>query len=113
MVEALERLGLAVPRVDWGDIVGLALLSALVASIVGLFLWRYEPELVRQPRNLFLLVVLLLGFLAAAKLIVPGRVVLPYMFPASALAMLVSVLLGSGLALMSSVVLAVLIGVMT
>jgi putative nucleotidyltransferase with HDIG domain len=113
MVEALERLGLAVPRVDWGDIVGLALLSALVASIVGLFLWRYEPELVQQPRNLFLLVVLLLGFLAAAKLIVPGRTVLPYMFPASALAMLVSVLLGSGLALMSSVVLAVLIGVMT
>ncbi len=113
MVEALEHLGLATPRVGWSDVAGLALLALLVAAIMGLYVWRYEPELSRQPRNLFLLILLMLAFVIAAKLVVPGRAVLPYVFPAAALAMLLTVLLGAGLALTASAVLAALIGVMT
>ncbi|HLF29293.1 MAG TPA: HDIG domain-containing protein [Anaerolineae bacterium] len=112
MLEALEHLGLATPRVDWGDILGLALLSLIVAAVLGLYLWRYEPELSQHPRRLLLLILLLFSFLLAAKLIVPGRAVLPYVFPAAALAMLLTVLLGPGLALTASAVLAALIGVM-
>ena len=111
--EALQHLGLSTPRVDWTDIAGLALLALLVASVMGLYLWRREPDLIQQPRNLFLLIVLLLGFLAASKLVVPGRAVLPYLFPAAALSMLLTVLLGPGLALVSTALLGVLIGVMT
>ncbi len=113
MIEALEHMGLATPRVEWGDIAGLALFSLLLASIMGLYLWRYEPELVRQPLNLALLVLLMLIFLVAAKLMVPGRTVLPYVYPVAALAMLLTVLLGPGLALTSTAVMAALVGVMT
>jgi hypothetical protein len=113
MVEALEHLGLATPRIGWSDVAGLALLALLAAAIMGLYLWRYEPELSRQPRNLFLLILLMFAFVIAAKLVVPGRAVLPYVFPAAALAMLLTVLLGAGLALTASAVLAALIGVMT
>ncbi len=112
-LEALQHLGLATPRVDWGDIAGPASFTLLVASILGLYLWRHEPELGQQPRHLFLLILLMFTFLAAAKLIVPGRTVLPYIFPAAALAMLLTVLLGSGLALVASAALAALVGMMT
>ena len=111
--EALQHYGLKTRRVDWGDLAGLALLSMLVAAVIGLHLWRFEPELSRQPRNLFLLAVLLLAFLLAAKLVVPGRTVLPYLFPAAAMSMLLTVLLGPGLSLVCTAVLGILIGVMT
>jgi len=113
MIEALEHMGLATPRIEWGDVMGLALFSLLVASIMGLYLWRYEPELSQQPLNLALLVLLMLIFMIAAKLMVPGRTVLPYVYPAAALAMLLAVLLGPGLALTATAVMAALVGVMT
>jgi hypothetical protein len=113
MVEALEHMGLVTPAVAWSDIAGLALTALLVAAVIGLYLWQHEPVLSQHPRNLLLVVLLLLGFLIIAKLMVPGRTVLPYVFPASALAMLLTVLLGPGLALVASAALAVLIGVMT
>jgi len=112
-LEALQHMGLATPLVEWGDVAGLAIFALLMASVMGLYLWRYEQRHIHRPRNLFLLVVLLLGFLIAAKLIVPGRAVLPYVFPAAALSMLLTVLMGPGLALTASAVLATLVGVMT
>ena len=113
MIEALQHMGLATPRVDWTDVAGLALFALLLASIMGLYLWRFEPELSRQPISLFLAAVLLLAFILAAKIMVPGRTVLPYVYPAAALAMLLTVLAGPGLALASSAALAAVIGVMT
>ena len=113
MVEALEHLGLATPQTDWADVVGLALSALLAAALMGLYLWHYEQNLIRQPGHLLLLILLMLIFLATARLIVPGRTVMPYLFPASTLAMLLAVLLGPGLAFVSSIVLGTLIGVMT
>ncbi len=113
VLEALEHLGLSTPAVDWGDVAGPALVALLIASIMGLYLWRYEPELTQQPRVMLLLVLLILIFLAAARLMVPGRTVLPYLFPAAALGILSTVLFGTGPALVSSAVLAALIGVIT
>lgn len=112
-IETLEQLGLATPRVDLGDIAGLGLTSILAATVIGLYLSRYEQDLIRHPRNVFLLFILLLGFLFASRLIIPERTVLPYIFPAAALSMLLSVLLGTGLAITVSVVFAALIGVMS
>jgi putative nucleotidyltransferase with HDIG domain len=112
-VEALEQLGLSTPRVQLGDIAGLALTALLAASVMGLYLWRYEQELFRSPRNLILLFALLLLFLISARLIIPGRTLIPYLFPAAALSMLLAVLLGPGLAIAASLMLAGLIGVMS
>lgn len=112
-VEALEQLGLSTPRVQLRDIAGLALTALLAASVMGLYLWRYEQELIRSPRSLILLLALLLLFLISARLIIPGRTLIPYLFPAAALSMLLTVLSGSGLAIAASLMLAGLIGVMS
>jgi putative nucleotidyltransferase with HDIG domain len=111
-IEALDQLGLRQSRTSWGDIGGRVIISIVAAVLLGLFLWRFEPELVARPRNLLLLLLLLLSFLVVAKLIVPNRAVLPFLYPAAALAMLLTVLLGPGLALTSTVLLAGLIGIM-
>jgi putative nucleotidyltransferase with HDIG domain len=113
MVEALEHLGLATPQVKWTDVAGLALSGLLAAWAMGLYVWHYEKDLIRHTRNLLLIILLMLTFLITARLIVPGRTVLPYLFPAATLSMLFAVLLGPGLAFMSSIVVAGLIGVMT
>ncbi len=110
-IEALDQLGLRQSIISWGDIGGRLILAVIAAVLMGLYLWRFEPELVARPRNLFLLLLLLISFLIVAKLIVPNRTVLPFLFPAAALAMLVTVLLGPGLALTSTVLLAGLVGI--
>ncbi len=111
-LEVLEQLNLRQSQVKWQDVAGFALTALLAAVLLGLYLWRIEPELLNRPRLLLLLALLLLLFLFTAKLMVPGRAVLPYIFPAAALSMLVTVAIGPGLAMMATVVLAGLVGMM-
>lgn len=110
-IEALDQLSLRQSSIGWGDIGGRLIISIVSALLMGLYLWRFEPDLVARPRNLFLLLLLLIAFLILAKLIVPNRTVLPFLYPSAALAMLLTVLLGPGLALTSTVLLAGLIGI--
>ena len=111
-IEELEQLGLRQPQISWGVIGGNLLVSILSAVLLGLYMWRFETELIGRPRNLFILLLLLLSFLILAKLVVPNRTVLPFLYPAAALSMLLTVLLGPGLALTATVALAGFVGIM-
>ncbi|HTP06751.1 MAG TPA: HDIG domain-containing protein, partial [Anaerolineae bacterium] len=75
------------------------------------YVWRFEPQLLARPRALFLLFLLLLGFLIVAKLMAANRTVMPYAYPAAAFAMLVAVLVGPGIATTATIVLAGLVGI--
>lgn len=99
-VEALTALGLNEPQRDRWQLVRGLTVSGLMTLILGLYFVRYAPAMIGQPRRLALLLALLAGFLALAVLMLPGRTVLPYVFPLAALIMLVSPLLGMGLALL-------------
>ncbi|MFN8595189.1 MAG: HDIG domain-containing protein [Anaerolineae bacterium] len=111
-IETLNELNLRQSQVGWGDIGGNVLMAVVTAVLLGLYMWRFENELLDRPRHLFLLLILLLAFMLAAKIIVPNRTVLPFFFPAAALSMLLAVLLGPGLAVTATIVMAGLIGVM-
>ena len=111
-IEALNQLNLRQAQLGWGDVIGTLLIVSATSALLGLYLWRFETALLDRPRDLLLLLLLLLLFLAIAKLMVPNRTVLPYVFPAAALAMLLTVLLGPGLAVTATIVLAGLIGLM-
>lgn len=112
-IEALEELNLRQPQVHWGDVLGTVLVTSVLAGLLGLYLWRYEPELIDRPRNLMLLLLLLLFYLLAAKLMVPNRTVLPYLYPLASMSMLLAVLLGPGLAVTAAVAIAALTGVLS
>lgn len=97
-VEVLEALGLNQPSWNWWQVLQALLLAALLAAIFGLYLLRYAPALLEQPRRLALLVALLGGFLFLGVFMLPNHTLLPYIFPLAALIMLVNPLLGVPLA---------------
>ncbi|MBI5564368.1 MAG: HDIG domain-containing protein [Chloroflexi bacterium] len=111
-IEALNQLNLRQSQLGWGDVGGSLWIAVAVAVLLGLYLWRFEVELLDRPRHLLLLLLLLTLFLLVAKFMVPNRTVLPYVFPVAALSMLLTVLLGPGLAVTTTILLAGLIGVL-
>ena len=110
-IEALDQLGLRQSDVRWSSILGYALVALMSALLIGLYVWRFEPQLLSRPRALFLLLLLLLVFLIVAKFMAANRTVMPYVYPAAAFAMLVAVLVGPGIAATATIVLSGLVGI--
>ncbi len=102
--EALGELGYLRPRNDSQEILAAFLYAALTVALGAMYLWRVAPALTREPRVLTILALLLLLTALGAKIIVPGRTVSPYLFPFATAAMLgaalLSVNIGTGLALL-------------
>jgi putative nucleotidyltransferase with HDIG domain len=113
-LEALQALGLLESETGWRQVGGVVVLVLMITLIMGLALSRYQPRLlVGRSRNVALVGLLFIVFVLGAKLMVPGRAVLPYLFPSAALSMLVTVLLNPELAIVAGLMLAILVGQMT
>lgn len=110
VLETLNELGLLEPQRRWQEIVSSVLAVTVTGALLALYLWRFNPEIRRHPRQIMLLGLLFTSFLFAAKLMVPGHTLLPFLFPAAALSMLLSVFIGPQLALTVAVALAALVG---
>src|SRR5512139_3941470 len=109
-IETLEQLSLRQPQVRWNSLLSYALAALLAALLIGLYVWRFEPQLLARPRALFLLMLLLLVFLFVAKLMTVNRTVMPFVYPAAAFSLLVAVLVSPGIATAATIVLAGLVG---
>jgi hypothetical protein len=109
-LEALRVLGLLQPEFDWRTTVSSVLAVLITALLVGIYAQRFNPEIAHSPKLVLLLGLLFNSFLLAAQFLVPGRTVFPYIFPAAALAMLLTVLIGPNLAITVSVALGALVG---
>jgi len=110
-LERLQVLGLTDEGVRWEDIAGTALLIISMVATLATYVITLQPDLVARPRRQMLLLLALVTAGLAARLTIPGHVLLPYLFPAAAVAMLVAVLLNVHLGLMTSVVMAILVGI--
>ncbi len=93
-IEALDQLGLRQPQVKWADFVGAGLLAVLETLMLCLYLARFQPGVLWDWRQFFLLVLLTSFFVLGIGLMVPGGAVLRYLSPAAALAMLAAAALG-------------------
>ncbi|HIC93850.1 MAG TPA: HDIG domain-containing protein [Anaerolineae bacterium] len=112
-LEALEQLGLRQARIEWQDILGTLIFVLLVTTALVLYLLRFQPDFWANWRHALLLFLLLVLFVLVAKLMVPGHVVLAYLFPSAALPMLLTALLGPQLAIVAAVLVAAMVGFMT
>lgn len=109
-LEALRELGLQQPRAGWGDVAAYSGLAATGVVLLGLFLTRFQAGVLWEGRQLLLLALLLGLFLLLARLMVPERTVLRYLFPGPALAMLATTTLGSSVGVVASILLGAAVG---
>ncbi len=109
-LEALQALGLVDTTAGWRQPAGAILVTFITFVVLGLYIGRFNPELLRSPRKVLLFSLLFAAFLLAARIMVPGRTVLPFMFPGPALAMLLTVFAGPQIAIATVVAMAALVG---
>lgn len=108
-LEALEALGLLQAQVNWRQILGTVLLVSAITTALGGYVLRRSPAFWLNGRHVTLLMFVVLLFAAAAKLIVPGHALWPYVFPAAAASMILAVLLGPPFAMSVTVLLSVIV----
>jgi membrane-associated HD superfamily phosphohydrolase len=106
-LEALEKLGLVQPRLSWKELSSIAAVIVLMLAFVILYLRKNQSKL-KDLRGLLLMDLLFLGFLAGARLLAPGHIVVPYLYPVAAYGLTVGVLFGVQPALVTSLLLSVL-----
>jgi putative nucleotidyltransferase with HDIG domain len=92
--EALTILGMVQPKPQTYTYLGTAGLVGLSALAMAIYAIRRQRELLSNLRSLILLSLLFLVFLLGARVTIPDRTVLPYLFPIPAFGLLVSALFG-------------------
>ena len=114
-VEVLEEVGLLEPRVDIDNVAAVAIIAAVAAAVMALYIWHFPTRGVTSERNLLLLAIVIAGPVLLAKLyfslVLPdeeGRF-LAYFLPLAAAPMLVAALLETRLAIVIGLMQALLL----
>jgi cyclic-di-AMP phosphodiesterase PgpH len=109
-IEAVTALGLLKPTTPpWQDTVGDGLTALICLAIFGIYMGRSNPKFFQSPKVMIFVAGVTLVFLLTARLVMPGRTVLPFIFPSTALAMLVAVAVGPDAAVIVAVIFAALV----
>ncbi|RME87172.1 MAG: HDIG domain-containing protein [Anaerolineae bacterium] len=91
-LEALQRLGLIQSEPQISDYLGAAALVIVLATFVGLYFNRRPQPFLDDPRSLTLISLAFIVFLVAARLVIPNRTVIPYVYPVPAFGLLLTAL---------------------
>jgi cyclic-di-AMP phosphodiesterase PgpH len=108
--EALRQLGYLQPQDNYQQSAAALIFSVFLVLVGALYLSRFAPHTFREPRVLLLLSFLLLGTVLGTKIIVPGRSVLPYLFPFAAAGMLSAAMLDAEVGMGVAMVVALAVG---
>jgi putative nucleotidyltransferase with HDIG domain len=108
--EALVKLRLLQPQVEWSDIAARILFISLLVFILALYLTILHPSFWANWRDMLLLGVLVTLSILVAKLMIPGHVVLGYLFPLATASMLLTTLVDTEIAIVVTAILSPIIG---
>ena len=109
-IEAMQQLGLLQAETNWENGVSLFIAVLLIVTLLAQYIIRLHPEFFSSGRHMTLLSTLLVLFILGAKLLIPGQVLLPFLYPAAGLAMLLTVLFDPNLAIAITICLAAMVG---
>jgi putative nucleotidyltransferase with HDIG domain len=108
-LEALEQLGLLEEETDWTDRASVIALVVVNFVFISLY-FAQRPDLRSDNRSMLLMAVLFLVFLYGARLVIPNRTVIPFLFPIAGFSMVVTALIGARAAMVLAIPLSVLAG---
>lgn len=104
-LEALQRFGLLEPPSRLTDLLVDGLMVAVLGAGVTLYAHRTYPEFVGSLRLVSLTAALFVITAVGMGFAIPNRTILPYLFPAAMLPMLMAILVGPGMGVMAALVL--------
>ncbi len=107
-IEALEKLGLIRSRANGMEYLGGVAIVSVMMIFTAFYFQRRRPSYYSDSQSLVLVAILFLLFLAAARLVIPARTLLPYAFPVPAFGLLIAALFSPGGGLIFSVALSIL-----
>lgn len=110
VLEALQAYGLLRPASPWPGIAAQALLVVVLGCSYALYAAASYRDALRSTRLAGIISVLLVLTILGMRLLIPGRTVLPYLFPAAMLPILIAVLVGPGMGLATALVTGILAG---
>jgi hypothetical protein len=108
-LEALKVLGLVHPPAQAITYLGAAALVIIASIFVGLYFFRRQQFQLTDLRSQILLALLFLIFLEGARITIPNRTILPYLFPVPAFGLLVAALFGLEHGMVFSLLLSVMV----
>ncbi len=91
-LEALEKLGLIESGKQWQDYLGVVALVTLTTTFVGLYFYRRNRPHLSEVRSLVLIAIIFIVFLVGARLSIPNRTIIPYLYPLAAVGLLLATL---------------------
>jgi putative nucleotidyltransferase with HDIG domain len=109
-IEALEAYNLLKPPEPWQRIAIQVLLVVLLASTLALYTYRTHPTEIKRTRHALTLSIMFIILTLGMQLMIPGRTVIPYLFPAATVPMLLAVLFSPGMGIMSAFISGALAG---
>jgi putative nucleotidyltransferase with HDIG domain len=107
-LEALQKLGLIEPAQQWQDYVGVVALVILTTTFVGLYFYRRNRPYLSEVRSLVLIAIIFILFLVGARLSIPNRTIIPYLYPLPAVGLLLATLFNLETGLIFGLVISVL-----
>jgi putative nucleotidyltransferase with HDIG domain len=102
-IEALQEFGLLKSPNPWGEIGIRGILAIVLASCFVLYMGKLHPEHLQNFRLLGAFAILFIVSTVAMQLMIPGRTVLPYVFPTALLPLIFATLVGPGLGIVSAI----------
>ncbi len=112
-VEKLRHLGLQSPAFDWKNAIGLLVWSALIATMLSLYLLRFQYDVWADTRRLLLVGGALLLVIATSRVFIPGHTLSAYLIPFAAVGMALAILIGGRTALVAQTAAALQVGLMS
>ena len=107
-IEALRQAKLIEETSPWQDYAGAAALVIMVAAYVSLYFSRRHLQFLLDARSLVVIAIIFLVFFVGARLVIPGRAVLPYAFPIPAVGLIITTLFGVEVGIVFSFAIALL-----
>ena len=109
-LEALRAFGLLRAPQAWREVAVDGLLVTVLVAAIILYAYRAHPTLAASTRMALFLAIAFVLTTLAMQVMIPGHTVLPYLFPASTLPMLLAVVFGPGMGIMGAIVIGTLAG---
>ena len=107
---ALQLAGATMPELNWQDVAANCLIGLLAAGLLHGYLISIKSSILVRPRRILLLDTMFLATTVAAVLLLEGHGLLPYVFPAAMLGMLITTLLSAEVSVVATVLWALLAG---